>query len=118
MAIAIDDRLLEVRMQRRFLCGEKSRPEQNAFRAHRKRRRQSAAIGDPAGTKHRQGFQGFDHHGNQRQRCHPSDMAARFRTLRHQNIGAGFGSPQRFGHFAGHVHDLAAHVVGAPIIIG
>ena len=77
--------------------GEETRAEQHAFGAERKRPRETAAVGDAAGAKHRQWREGFDHHRYERQRRHPTDVAAGFRPLRYQDVGARFSGAQSFG---------------------
>ena len=48
MAIAGDNRLFEMRMERSFRRGQKARAEQHARGAQGQRRRQSTSIGDAA----------------------------------------------------------------------
>ena len=113
MAVTFDDGLLKVRMDRRFGCGHETGAEQRAIGAESEGGGETTAVGDAAGTKHRQRRHRFDHHRQERQRRHPTDMAASFCALRDQNIGAGFGGALRFGNFTGHMHHFATGVMGA-----
>ena len=90
VAVAFDDRLFEVRMNRRFRRSHETGAEQHTFSSKSQRRRQAAAVGDSAGGENRQRRDGVDHHRHQRQRRHPNHMPSGFRALRHQDVSSGF----------------------------
>ena len=113
VAVAVDDRLLEIRMQRRFDRGEKAGAEQDAVGAERQRGDETAAVRVAAGRQHRDRRHRVDHHGEKRHAGHPADMAAALGTLRDNNVGACLCRAFGFRHGAGHVGDQSARLVRA-----
>ncbi len=104
-------------MNRRLRRSHEPRAEQRAFGAKRESGRQTAAIGDTAGGEHRQRRYSFHHHRHQWQRRHPADVAAGFRALRYEHIGARLRGSHRLRNFVRHVHYFAAGIVGALKIV-
>ena len=51
MAVALDNRLFEVRVHRRLLRCQEARPQQHPFGAEGESRSQPAAIGDATGSQ-------------------------------------------------------------------
>jgi hypothetical protein len=111
VAVAVDDRLLEILMQRRFHGGEEAGAEQNAVGAERQRCGQAAAVRIAASSEHRHRRHGVDHHGEQRHARHPADVAAAFGALRDDDVGAGLHRALCFRHRASHVGDETADLV-------
>ncbi len=111
--VAINNRLLEVRMKGRFLGGEKAGPEQDALGSQSESRDEAAPICKAARRKNRNRRNRVDHHGDERHARHPSDVTATFGALGDDDIGSGFRSACRLADRARHMRDLAARVVRA-----
>ena len=114
VAVAVDDRLLEIRMQRRLRRVARKRvPSRmpSAPSASAATRPRPSAIA--ARRQHRDRRHRVDHHGHERHAGHPADMAAALAALRDDDVGAGLDGALGFRHRAGHVGDLAAGLVRA-----
>ena len=113
MTVAINDRLFHVRMNRRFGSSHESRSQKHAVRSQGQRGDESAPVGDAAGRQHRQRSHGPNDHGHERHRSHPTHVAPRFGSLRHDDIRTSLGTSDGQGYLAGHVHNLSPRVVRA-----
>ena len=83
---------------------QEARPQQDAVGAECEHRGQPSAIGDTAGSKHRQRGNGLHDHRHQCHGGHPADVASALGDLSDDHISLRLGSANRFGHLAGHVH--------------
>jgi hypothetical protein len=111
MAIARQNGLLEVRMQRGLRRGQETRAKQDAGGSQRECRRQAAPVGDAASGKNRFGGHRRNHLRDQHHRTHHTHMPATFTPLGHDDIGACLCRPHGIVEPGGHMHHVCTHIM-------
>src|SRR5262245_41100767 len=117
MAVALDNGLFEVRVNRRLLRCQETRAQQDPFGAQSEGGRQPTAIGNAASSEDWAWGNGFHDHGHQRYGCHPANVAAALCTLGYDDVRPCLSSTHCLRDLTGHVHSEEAGVVHALHIV-
>ena len=107
VTVAVEDRLLEIGMQRGFRAGEKARSQQDSVGSERQRRGKATPVGDAARRQHRNRADRIDHHRHERKACLPAHVSTTLGALRDDDVGAALRRTHGFGHSTGHERHLA-----------